>query len=96
MKTVSERPSTAAQPPRPARSEPKPLILVVEDDQGVQEFYRDVLTSARYEVLIANTAVTAVNLARVEEPDLIMLDIKLSMNSTDEAWDGLVASEVLH
>jgi CheY-like chemotaxis protein len=63
-------------------------ILVVEDDQGVQEFYRDVLASAGYEVLIANTAVTAVNLARMEEPDLITLDIKLSMNSTDEAWDG--------
>jgi CheY-like chemotaxis protein len=63
-------------------------ILVVEDDTGVQEFYREVLTSAGYEVLIASTAVTAVNLARVEEPDLITLDIKLSTNSTDEAWDG--------
>lgn len=63
-------------------------ILVVEDETAVQEFFRDILKSAGYEVLVAGTAVTAVNLARVEEPDLITLDIKLSMNTSDPAWDG--------
>ena len=63
-------------------------ILVVEDETAVQEFFRDILKSAGYEVLVAGTAVTAVNLARVEEPDLITLDIKLSMNASDPAWDG--------
>ena len=63
-------------------------ILVVEDEKAIQEFFRDVLKSAGYEVLTAGTAVTAVNLARVEEPDLITLDIKLSMDSSDGAWDG--------
>jgi CheY-like chemotaxis protein len=63
-------------------------ILVVDDEKAVQDFFRDVLMSAGYEVLTAGTAVTAVNLARVEEPDLITLDIKLSMDASDEAWDG--------
>jgi CheY-like chemotaxis protein len=64
-------------------------ILVVEDEKAIQECFRDILKSAGYEVLTAGTAVTAVNLARVEEPDLITLDIKLSMDSTDGSWDGL-------
>ena len=63
-------------------------ILVVEDETAIQEFFRDVLHSAGYEVITAGTAVTAVNLARVEEPDLITLDIKLSMDASNEAWDG--------
>ena len=63
-------------------------ILVVEDDQILQDFFREVLSSAGYEVLTAGSAVTAVNLARVEEPDLITLDISLSTDSSKDAWDG--------
>jgi CheY-like chemotaxis protein len=63
-------------------------ILVVEDEKAVQDFFCDVLRSAGYEVLTAGAAVTAVNLARMEEPDLITLDIKLSLDASDAAWDG--------
>jgi len=72
-------------------------ILVVEDDKVSQKLISSALTSAGYQVLTAEDAVTAVQLARTEDPDLITLDINLAVRSPDDAWDGFtVASWLRH
>lgn len=54
-----------------------PIILVVEDDDSLRQFYRQVFRVAGYDVREAADGVTA--LQRLEEftPDLILLDILL-------------------
>ncbi len=64
-------------------------ILVVEDDKVVQKVIADTLKAAGYAVVTADSSATAVKLAREEEPDLVTLDIELTKDSPDDAWDGL-------
>lgn len=52
-------------------------ILVVDDDQDLVHALQVRLKAAGYEVLFALDAVNAVRLARVEHPDLVILDIGL-------------------
>ena len=63
-------------------------ILVVEDDQVTEKVLSSMLRAAGYDVIAAHDATTAVKLARAEEPDLITLDINLSMNAPGDTWDG--------
>src|SRR5271165_4735232 len=67
-------------------------ILVVEDEKVAQEFLCATLKSAGYDVISAADVSTAVNLVRVEEPDLITLDIQLAVTSPGESWDGLTVA----
>ncbi len=67
-------------------------ILVVEDDRVSQKLMSNVLKAAGYEVFIAETASDAVQIARAENPDLITLDINLTMNSPDDSWDGFTVA----
>ena len=67
-------------------------ILVVEDDEVTQKLFSDALKSAGYEVFTASDASTAVKVARTEQPDLITLDINLSMNSPGDSWDGFTVA----
>jgi len=52
-------------------------ILVVEDDQTLLEVLRYNLSKEGYKVLAATGGVQALEVARQEEPDLIVLDIML-------------------
>jgi CheY-like chemotaxis protein len=63
-------------------------ILVVEDDKVAQTLIGGILKSAGYEVFTADDAPTAVKIARQEEPDLVTLDINLSIESPSNSWDG--------
>ena len=63
-------------------------ILVVEDDKVTQKLISDTLRSAGYQVFTAEDAVTAMQIIRKEEPDLVTLDVNLAMLSPDDAWDG--------
>ena len=81
----------------PVRCEAMPFmqtkkILVVEDDEVTQKLFSDALKSAGYEVFTASDASTAVKVARTEQPDLITLDINLSMNSPGDSWDGFTVA----
>jgi DNA-binding response OmpR family regulator len=49
-------------------------ILVVDDDPGVRDLCRLVLTNEGYAVLEAEDAATGISLARLEMPDLVLLD----------------------
>jgi CheY-like chemotaxis protein len=63
-------------------------ILVVEDDKVTQKLISGVLKASGYEVFTAEDTMTALQVARREEPDLITLDISLATPAPDAAWDG--------
>lgn len=54
-----------------------PCILVVDDEQAVLDLLVYNLKKAHYEVLTATNGRLALDLARREEPDLILLDLML-------------------
>jgi DNA-binding response OmpR family regulator len=54
-----------------------PKILLVEDDQTLRETVAHNLTRENYTVVQAATGVEALNLAREEQPDLVLLDVML-------------------
>lgn len=55
----------------------KPKILVVDDEQHIVELVEFNLTKEGYEVITAYDGETAIEKARQEKPDLIILDIML-------------------
>jgi len=64
-------------------------ILVVDDDLVTQKVISDILVSAGYQVVTATDAVSAINAARSEEPDLITLDVLFPADSPTDSMDGL-------
>ena len=52
-------------------------ILVVDDEARIVKLVRDYLERAGFDVLSAQDGETALTLARVEQPDLIVLDLML-------------------
>lgn len=58
-------------------SEPKPTILVVEDDVDVADMLNAYFRVQGYEVLTVNWGEDAVNTCRSSRPDLVILDIRL-------------------
>jgi len=67
-------------------------ILVVEDDKVTQKLITGALKSAGYQVVTAEDAATAVQIARTEDPDLVTLDINLTISSPGDAWDGFTVA----
>ena len=55
----------------------KKTILVVEDDTNQRELYVDELESEGYRVLTASNGRDALNVARENAPDIIVLDINM-------------------
>ena len=55
----------------------KPRILIVEDEKTARQALSSLLTDEGYEVLAAADGATAQSIALQEEPDLILLDIRL-------------------
>ncbi len=66
-----------------------PKLLLVEDDAILLETLAYNLTQEGYEVTCATDGIAALNLARTEKPDLILLDIMLP------ALDGLTVCRTL-
>jgi DNA-binding response OmpR family regulator len=62
-------------------------ILIVDDDQDIRRLLAHRLKSEGFEAVFAGDAIAAVNTARKEEPDLILLDLGLP------AGDGRVVME---
>jgi two-component system, cell cycle response regulator DivK len=52
-------------------------VLVVEDHEDNRRILRDLLTSAGYELIEAETGPEGVDMAKVHRPDLILMDLQL-------------------
>ena len=66
-----------------------PKILVVDDEQNIIEIVKFNLEREGYRVITAKDGITALQLARSEDPDLIILDIMLPEQ------DGLTVCRLL-
>ena len=55
----------------------KDRILVVEDDKRISSFFKTVLESNRYDVIMASTGSEAYSLITSQCPDLVILDLML-------------------
>ncbi len=53
----------------------KGRILVIEDDQGIQEFMSMALTDEGYQVVLASNGAVGLQLVEVYHPHLILLDM---------------------
>ena len=70
----------------PGRSE-RPRVLVAEDDAIIRMDLKEMLEEESYEVLEAGDGKQAVALARSEDPEIVILDIKMP------EMDGLTAAQ---
>jgi len=67
----------------------KPLILVVDDEDSNLAFYEACLEEEGYQVSKATNGRDAVSLADREDPDLVLLDVRMPV------MDGFTACRVL-
>src|SRR5689334_18450642 len=68
-------------------------ILIVDDSAIILKAFSNKLLACGYDVLTAQDGGTAVNLARHEKPDLIILDINFPPDvghGGGVAWDGFL------
>ncbi len=56
---------------------PKPYILVVEDDQSLADWMADYMLENGFDISIANRGDEAVDLVKIDDPDIVILDINL-------------------
>ncbi|MCG2776389.1 MAG: response regulator [Desulfobacterales bacterium] len=67
----------------------KKVVLIVEDDPKSLKLARDMLQVSGYATLEATNGKEGVELARIEKPDLVLMDIQLPV------MDGLEAIKLL-
>ena len=52
-------------------------ILIIEDDQYLSEMYKMKFESEGYQIIITDSGIQGIELAKQEQPDLILLDLVL-------------------
>jgi DNA-binding response OmpR family regulator len=67
----------------------QPIILVVDDDVPILTLMRNVLREFGFDARVASTGESAVESAREERPDLILLDKNMPGMSGSEVIDAL-------
>lgn len=70
-------------------------ILIVEDNELNMKLFRDLLEAQGYEVLQTRDGMQALDLARSERPDLIVMDIQLPQVSGLEVTKWIKADDEL-
>lgn len=54
-----------------------PCILVVDDDEGIQEYLKEILVENGYSVKTASNGINALKTINKSQPDLVILDLNL-------------------
>jgi two-component system cell cycle response regulator DivK len=70
-------------------------VLVVDDQEDNRRILRDLLTSASYETLEAETGEAGVSLAEAEHPNLILMDLQIPGLDGCEATRRIKANPAL-
>ncbi len=60
-------------------------VLIVEDEETIQRFLKDVLEKVGYKIIIAGDGEQGVQLASKEKPDLILMDVQMPIKNGLEA-----------
>lgn len=68
-------------------------ILVVDDDLVIRGFLRELLVEEGYEVILASNGEEAIDLAEIENPEVILLDINMPGIDGIEVCKRLKAQE---
>lgn len=71
----------------------KKKILIVEDNDLNLKLFRDLLTAHGYEIFETKDGLEAINLTRLQRPDLILMDIQLPEISGLDVTRRLKADE---
>jgi CheY-like chemotaxis protein len=60
-------------------------ILIAEDEPDIRDLVKFTLTFAGYEVVAVNNGAEAVDAARIEKPDLVLMDVRMPRMTGYEA-----------
>jgi DNA-binding response OmpR family regulator len=71
----------------------KDKILVVDDDEGLRDLYKEVLAEEGYEVLTAKNGKDGLQKLEKEKPDLIVLDIVMPKMDGMEALGRIIGKD---
>jgi len=72
-----------------------PKILIADDEQECIDFVRDTLADTSYEVLSAMDGQEALDVARQQKPQLIILDVQMPKHDGFEVFSQLRADKEL-
>lgn len=73
---------------------PKPLILVTDDEKSIRNTLREVLEYENYAVEEAKDGPSALSFIRKQQPDLMLLDIKMPGLDGLEVLDALAERNI--
>jgi two-component system cell cycle response regulator DivK len=79
----------------PQRKSNRPLILIVEDNELNMKLFNDLLEAHGYATLQTRDGMEALRLARLHNPDLILMDIQLPEVSGLEVTKWLKEDDTL-
>jgi two-component system response regulator (stage 0 sporulation protein F) len=68
-------------------------VLVVDDDEGLRDLYKEELESTGYEVLTARNGREAVQRVQEDKPDLVVLDIVMPKMDGMEALGRIIGKD---
>jgi two-component system cell cycle response regulator DivK len=77
------------------QSAPRPVILIVEDNDLNLKLLNDILEVCGYMTIVTRSGAAAIDLAQQHHPDLILLDIQLSDISGTEVAQHLKADAAM-
>ena len=73
----------------------KPVVLIVDDEPDVVTLWQRSLLMEGFDVLCAYDGISAVDMAEVDKPDLILLDIMMPMMSGYEVCRQIRANPLI-
>lgn len=80
--------SPAPEPARPKKPARNQKVLVVDDDPLFLKISATQLEADGYDVLTAKDGCEAIELARKQKPDVVVLDVNLPNDVSGVPWDG--------